>query len=75
MQARQEAHTATLEIIEQAWRDQPYCTACGQPNHAVARDGVIWIECQGWSDSKSLISRVILTATGHTRSQLVDEPA
>ena len=74
MQSRQEANTATLEIIEQAWRDQPFCTACGRPNHAVARNGIIWIECQGWDERRSLLSRVISTTAGHTRNQLVDEP-
>ncbi len=74
MQAQQEALTATLEIIEQAGRDQPYCTTCGRPNNAVARDGVIWIECQGWADRKSLIARVLFATAVHTRHQLVDEP-
>ena len=74
MQSQQEALTATLEIIEQAGRDQPFCPACGRPNHAVARDGVIWIECQGWCDRKSLMARITLAIAGHTRHQLVDEP-
>jgi hypothetical protein len=74
MQPLQEARTATLEIIEQAGRDQPFCPSCGSPNHAVARDGVIWIECQAWGDRKSLIARIILATAGHTRHQLVDEP-
>lgn len=74
MQSRQEINTANLEIIEEAWRDQPVCTACGQSNHVVARGGIIWIECRGWEDRKSLISRVISATAGHTRKQLVDEP-
>jgi hypothetical protein len=74
MQFRQDTNTATLEIIEQAWREQPSCTACGRPNHAVARDGIIWIECQRWADRKSLIARVISATAGHTRTPLVDEP-
>jgi hypothetical protein len=74
MQSHQDAFTATLEIIEQSGRDQPNCPACGLPNHAVARDGVIWIECQGWSDRKSLVARIIYATAGHVRRQLVDEP-
>lgn len=74
MQTHQEALNATLEIIEQAGRDQPYCTTCGRPNHAVARDGIIWIECQGWEDRKSLIARVLFATAAHSRQQLVDEP-
>ncbi len=75
MQTHQDALTATLEIIEQAGRDQPYCATCGRPNHAVARNGIIWIECQGWEDRKSQIARVLFAAAAHTRHQLVDEPA
>jgi ribosomal protein L37AE/L43A len=74
MQSHQEAQTATLEIIEQSGRDQPFCPSCGRPNHAVARDGVIWIECQAWGDQTSLLARIILATAGHTRHQLVDEP-
>ena len=74
MPTAQEVHSATLEIIEQSGRDQPFCPACGRPNNAVARDGVIWIECQEWADRKSLIGRIVLATAGHTRHQLVDEP-
>ena len=74
MQPHQEVLASTLEIIEQAGRDQPLCPSCGRPNHAVARDGVIWIECQGWGERQSLIARILLATAGHTRHQLVDEP-
>lgn len=73
MQTQEQDLTTALEIIEQANRDHPYCTACGEPTHPVARDDVIWLECRSWTDRKSRLARIIAFHAGHTKRVLVDE--
>jgi hypothetical protein len=65
-------HTAILELLETEERETPFC-GCGAATVAVARGGVLWLECSSLSPRKSLVNRLLTfrLEIGHTRRPIV----
>jgi hypothetical protein len=65
-------HTSILERLEREERETPFC-GCGTATMAVARDGVLWLECSSLTPRKPLIRRLLTLdlEIGHTRHPIV----
>ena len=67
--------TRSLERIEQAVYERPFCEACGAPTVPVEEGDAIWLACAGTQEHRSLLRRLFSfeALIGHTHELVLDD--
>ncbi|MFN8619555.1 MAG: hypothetical protein U0869_02255 [Chloroflexota bacterium] len=65
----------SLERIEQAVTDQPFCEACGAPTVPVEEGDAIWLACASTQEHRSIVRRIFSldALLGHTHQLVLDD--
>jgi hypothetical protein len=65
----------SLERIEQAVAEQPFCEACGAPTVPVEEGDAIWLACAGTQEHRSILRRLLSldALIGHTHQLVLDD--
>jgi hypothetical protein len=62
----------TLELLELAERDVPFCPTCGDPTALRAHaDGSVWLECSVLVAPQTGMRRLLRFAVPHFRRQVL----
>lgn len=67
--------TRSLERIEQAVNEHPFCDACGAPTVPVEEGDAIWLACANTQEHRSLLRRLLSfeALIGHTHELVLDD--
>jgi hypothetical protein len=65
----------SLEQIEQAVIEHPFCEACGSPTVPAEEGDAIWLVCSGTQEHRSLLRRLLSLEAliGHTHELVLDD--
>ena len=67
-------HQEIRTRIEDAWRVQPTCEACGEPTTVIVRDDAVWVECPVVDRPRGRLERALRLdfTRPHTQRSIAD---